>query len=352
MDTGVICDVPSRSQVHENAVMGSEARKHHYIPQAYLRGFGWERKKKEWHVHAWDMNELRYFQPNTRKVAVETDFLRVNVPGLAPDCIEREMSGFETKVREAIVRLDQTLRFEGNEREVILNLIALLAVRTPHLRKDFSSYWETYLNDKLDAALSSKERWEAEMARIAAETGIPQGPSQYEDSRAFRERNKRLAVRMPQEKQIAAEYSAVVDLYKVLAQRNWRLYVAEPGTGAFITSTVPVVIYNIDLRDARIPPPKRESGYASPMTEVLFPVSKRCFLRGRFKGEGLDDTTRQASFGFVGDSNTRVMMFSKGIVFSAEKVFPYRIPTGEMYFDDQLVARLKPFKEKHEASKN
>ncbi|MCP5280157.1 MAG: DUF4238 domain-containing protein [Rhodoferax sp.] len=86
----------------QKSVMATEARIHHYIPQAYLRGFGWN-SGKNWYVHGLDLRKKSFFQPNTKNVCCERDFLRVDVKGHAPDVIEREMGKLEADARQAIL---------------------------------------------------------------------------------------------------------------------------------------------------------------------------------------------------------------------------------------------------------
>ena len=80
--------------------MATEPRIHHYIPQAYIRGFGWKRVKN-WYVNAADLNALKFIQPNTKNICAERDFLRIELDGHPPDKLEREMGRFETQAREA-----------------------------------------------------------------------------------------------------------------------------------------------------------------------------------------------------------------------------------------------------------
>src|SRR5688572_7912988 len=112
----------------------AEARLHHHIPEFYLRGFtvGSGKKRK---IQVAVTGEGRFFETNPKKVAKIRDFMRVEIDGMKPDGLENELSGFEGKAAGAIRRVANSGKFEGEDRELILNLIALLASRSPQRRE-------------------------------------------------------------------------------------------------------------------------------------------------------------------------------------------------------------------------
>ena len=56
--------------------MANEPRNHHYIPQCYLRGFGWKHKK-QWYTNVAFGKKGQWHATNIRNVGAERDFLRV-----------------------------------------------------------------------------------------------------------------------------------------------------------------------------------------------------------------------------------------------------------------------------------
>lgn len=117
----------------------AESRNHHYIPQGYLRGFGWKRGKHHL-VVVHDFEEKRTYETNTRNVCAERDFMRFEAQGRKPDWLEEEFSKLEFKACEAIRHVVQTRTFAGEDKNYILNLMALLAVRSPEQRENMRDF--------------------------------------------------------------------------------------------------------------------------------------------------------------------------------------------------------------------
>jgi|688.fasta_scaffold1860224_1 hypothetical protein len=58
--------------------MPDEARKHHYIPKAYLNGFAEKRGRRQWHTNVTDLVRICTYPTNTSNVCSERDFLRID----------------------------------------------------------------------------------------------------------------------------------------------------------------------------------------------------------------------------------------------------------------------------------
>lgn len=79
------------------------ARRHHYVPQCYLRGFAANPKKPK--VFVIDGKDHRSFFAATANIAAERDFHRIEVEGIPPDALENAFSGFETDLSDALARI-------------------------------------------------------------------------------------------------------------------------------------------------------------------------------------------------------------------------------------------------------
>src|SRR4051794_32422018 len=102
------------------------ARRHHYVPQFYLRGFSVPRKKVR-QVVVFDPNQWAPFQSPIANIAAERDFNRVDVEGLDPNTIETGMSKFESRCSSALERIIAARSLDNvDDRALLLNLIALL----------------------------------------------------------------------------------------------------------------------------------------------------------------------------------------------------------------------------------
>ena len=261
--------------------MATEARIHHYIPQAYLRGFGWQ-KGKNWYLHAADLKKHHYFQPNTKNICAERDFMRFEMKGQSPDRLEKEMGTFEGKARQALLHVAETRTFEGENRTYVLNLMALLAVRSPQMRENMRDFQERVMKQVMSLTLATKERWEGQMEQLKAAGKAVNENVTYEEVKEFHERGE-YKVNVRREFQIGSELKTHQTVLDTLAGRKWKLFYAGKDQGVFVTSDHPVVVSWNHFE--RIPPMMRRSpGFGMSDTEVIFPITHNCCLLGRFEG--------------------------------------------------------------------
>jgi hypothetical protein len=109
----------------------SEAHNHHFVPQGYLRRFadGIGRKAR---INVCDKVEKKCFSTLVRNIAAIRDFNRIDVEGHHPNALEDAYAEFEGPASEALVRIEKSGSFShGEDRDLVLNLVALLAARNP-----------------------------------------------------------------------------------------------------------------------------------------------------------------------------------------------------------------------------
>src|SRR5690348_17198545 len=112
------------------------AKRHHYIPQCYLKGFADNPTKPKLHVT--DLAEQRTFITKPGNVCAEQHFHRINAEGLPPDALENSLAGFESELAPALERIIAR-RSIGDEtdRSYLLNLMTLIAIKNPSHRENF-----------------------------------------------------------------------------------------------------------------------------------------------------------------------------------------------------------------------
>jgi Protein of unknown function (DUF4238) len=93
------------------------ARKHHYIPQCYLKRFCSNAGKQ---LTVFDRRKPKPFPSHTKNVAVENDFNRVDIEGYPRDVVEAKYATFEVKVDQALKRIDQRSAFDDPQDQAIL----------------------------------------------------------------------------------------------------------------------------------------------------------------------------------------------------------------------------------------
>jgi hypothetical protein len=86
---------------------------------------------------------------------------------------------------------------------------------------------------------------------------------------------RRHKIEVANEFNVAVEIDQHNGLLHYLGNRKWQLFVANEGSGGFVTTEVPVSIQWADGKDHGIYSP----GFAVARTKVLFPLSTKLCLR-------------------------------------------------------------------------
>lgn len=254
-------------------------RNHHWVPQCYLKGFAKSRSKNA-QLHVIDAVAHRHFTTVPRNVASTRDFNRIEIAGVDPNRVEMDMAQFEGAVDKALERIcrDRAI-LDAEDHNLVLNLIALLSVRTPSMREHIRQGYERVLKRMMDLTMATKERYEASFAS-AAQAGAFDGADMlpYEAMRDFVDRDQ-YNITMPTTRHVRQEFDLVDTILPLLGRRNWLLVRAEPGTGGFITSDHPVTLKWTDQRDRD---PFHSPGFGLRGTEVIFTISHDIAIIGTF----------------------------------------------------------------------
>lgn len=257
-----------------------EARNHHWVPQCYLKGFAKSRSKNA-QLFVIDAAAKRSFATKPRNVASARDFNRVDLDGVPPDFVESGFSPFEGAVDKALERVIAANAIaDPEDLNLILNLIALLAVRNPGMRERMRRTEEETWKRVLDLTLSSKERYEASFRKAAAEGAFSADDIlPYETMREFLDRDE-FDLKVSTTRHVRRELKLVDTVLPLLGQRNWTILRALPDSGGFVTSDHPVVLRWDE------PPPEGLNvppGFGLKHTEVLFTLSHDLAMIGSFK---------------------------------------------------------------------
>lgn len=312
-------------------MVAKEARQHHHIPEFYLRGFATGSGKRR-RIQVGNIIARNFFEVNPKKIGKKRDFNRVEIPGHKPDALESNLSKFESEVAQSIRNVSASPKFEGDDRRNILNLIALLAVRSPQMREHIRQMSERMMKKMLGLSLASKERWEEqEAAMIAAGKGPAPGEPQitYEDMKEYYEKDE-YEITLNREYHIGLELQLHDSVLRMLAIRKWQMYVIEKeDDGCFVTTDRPVVLTYNDPE--KVPLLFRDSpGFGLPDTEVLFPLTKNLSLIGSFEGDDNVVTTRMP---LVASANLRMIQWAYAQFYTEKRVIPYIGPDMRLYHD-------------------
>lgn len=252
----------------------SIARKHHFVPQAYLSAFTIAGTKNG-QFCVLDVESGRAFRTSPGNVAAQRDFNRVDVEGRSPDAVENALAPFEGEAVDAVRRVLETQSFPSDsDWNLILNLLALIAVRNPRLRGSFNQSREQTLRIIGDMLASDEKLWESHMKK-AREAGEQMPDVSFEEFKTFIDSGNYEFVFHP-EGNLRVEFNAIDKVLPHLCQRTWSLLVAPPDGPEFICSDHPVTLVWKDGRQAAI-------GYGLRETEVFFPLGRRVGFYGVYE---------------------------------------------------------------------
>jgi hypothetical protein len=304
------------------------ARAHHFVPQCYLASFAPGGK-----INVFDFESGKDpFSTNTKNVAQERDFNRVDSDELPPDALETAYAKFEGELAPVLKKLASGEVCTEDDFSCILSLMGVLAIRNPRFRANFSDFQNNVRLKMLAAQLSSKERWERQLTRMRKDgylEGVPDVP--YETLKAQLEEGAFKFVTTTSE-HARTELYALDNLINVLAGRAWRWVRAAPDSGGFITCDHPVCLNWIKRPRGFAP-----LGYGLSGTTVYFPLSPDLAVIGEFDGPKED---LLADVYMVANFNRRTLNNAKRQVCWAN--YNFRVFDGVTLFGaEELVPRSR-----------
>jgi len=87
-----------------------------------------------------DLQAKKTYETNTRNICAQRDFMRFEVEDRKPDWLEEEFGKLESSAVTAIREVATSDIFDGGNKNYILNLMALLAVRSPEQRENMREF--------------------------------------------------------------------------------------------------------------------------------------------------------------------------------------------------------------------
>lgn len=286
------------------------ARRHHYLPASYLAGFTTSGKKNG-QFSVIEVETGRSFRTSPKNVAVERDFNRVDIDGMAPDVIENALAPFEQEAVQAIANIVNTGNFpKGMDYHRIINLLCLIAVRNPSMRESFNRSKEQTLRIIADLLVSDEQTWE-QHKRAAEFSSEGSTNVSREEMRRFVKEGK-YRIEFPTDSNLAVEFETFNEILPVLGRRNWSLFLAPKHGSDFICCDHPVSLTWKNQGRGPI-------GFALRRTEVFFPLARQAGFFGVFE-DPLDPVVKLTPFG-VASMNARIARSAERHLFCAESQF-------------------------------
>jgi hypothetical protein len=315
------------------------ARRHHYVPCCYLKGFAVARKKGKHQIQVYDREKRETYETAIENVAVERDFNRVDIDGVASDALESGLGSFEGTMAPALERTLAAAAFQNeDDRAYVLNLVALLALRNPRWREQMRKFRERIARQLMDMTLATEERWRHQMEK-ARRDGFLDGLNEvtYEEMKRFQ--NEKFRIEVSTDAHIQQEMKNVDTILPFLFERKWMFLKAPKNSGGFITCDHPVLLTwsNPARRGGSYPP-----GYGVGGTDVMVPLSSRLAMVGAFE---IENGSREISEEGVGGFNGAAVVSAMRHVYARDRNFLYGLDTKEAcrkasrLIDDQRFVR-------------
>lgn len=267
-----------------------------------------------------DASTGKTFTPSPAGIAAERDFNLIDAPGVPADALEKELGNFEGVIAPGIRRVRETATFGKNDvdREDIINLITLLAVRNPRTRKDMNKLFADLFQTMVAMPFENKERWEAVVEQMKAAGEWPKDkPADFEGHKKYVEENKD-TLKPHLNFTLETELDALHQIYPYFDARRWRILKARDSAGGFVTTDHPVCVHRpsdgINYGQQYAP------GLGLADRDILFPLSSKVAVIGR--NEGAEDVIEVDRHN-VASFNATVMGFAMKQIYAADDQYYY-----------------------------
>lgn len=235
--------------------MSQVARKHHFVPQCYLAGFT-DGGSKTGKLCVFDFQVRRFFRTKPKNVAFEIDFNRFETNNYPPDALESAFGQFEGKVASVIRDISRTETIpEDEEFSFVINLIALLAVRNPAMRRSMDTARNRMWRVVADMLASDRNLYDSQL-RAARAGGFVTGKEvPFEQGRDFIRKGE-YPITYDSQEHLQRELRVFEKLLPEVGARYWSLLIAAPDAPDFITCDHPVslvyrqTLFPLDARHA------------------------------------------------------------------------------------------------------
>lgn len=294
------------------------ARKHHYVPQMYLAGFANDKAQ----CFVVDASTRKPFTASTANIATERDYNKIEVEGVPADALETELGKLEGVIAPGIKSVRETASFgeNGKDREDVIDLITLLAVRNPRTRNDMEKLYTSLFQAMVATPFEDSARWDAVVEQLKAAGQWPEGaPVDFEGHKKFVQEN-RDKIKSHQNFTLEMELEAIERMYPYFDARKWRILKAKNDTGGFVTTDHPVCVHRprgVNYGQQFAP------GLGQSDRDILFPLSSKVALIGRLEG---DEDVMAVDRQTVANFNATVMGYAMRQIYAADDQYHYTRP--------------------------
>lgn len=284
-------------------------KRHHYIPQFYLKGF--VDPSNEPFIWVYDKDTGEIIRSTARDIAVKRHYFSfVNEQGEKDtDTIEDMTSYMENKTSEILRKIFDYKLLKENEKEVFALFVADMMIRVPGYRKQMEILACEGTNTLMKKLAFNKERFESYIKQYEKETGnnfglpIEQCQQDILDGKYF--------VKIDQQSSHALAALNFGILVKVFSTMKWTFFKTTKEY-KFLSGDQPVFYYD----PTHSPCSLRGIGLMNKNIKVTLALSRKMAALGSWNGcEGYI----QANNNDVKNINTRTVISALRFVFASEK---------------------------------
>jgi hypothetical protein len=252
--------------------MSPEPRRHHYVPEFYLRGFCTAASPGQ--VVIYDKETGRVSGSSVKKAAVKRDYYRLPIVpnGPSPTALEDALSEVEGRAGKILPNLVNGNVLTTNDRVNWAEFMALSHLRGPAARHMMAEIIVAQMNKEMEATLSTKERYES-IVRDSRETDDPISDKVPYDKllKFWKDREFTLDI---SEGVTLTSLDAIEKVTGIFHEMNWACVRCPPGS-MFITSDTPV---SFSSPRGSYDPAVGDGGLMNKEVQVRMPLTKRCML--------------------------------------------------------------------------
>lgn len=263
--------------------MQNQPRKHHYVSKFYLAGFT-KSGTEDGELYVLDQRQRKRWKSTPAKTAHKRNFHAIATrPDADPMVVERALGDIETKCSRVIsCIIEQRKLPTGEDLDILINFVALMAVRVPAIRNTISDFIDDVVKKLTRTMLGSEQGWQ-EFKR-AYEASSQEADFTREEMKAFVDSDD-YTVNFERSWHVGMMLELGSKLVPALVQRKWSISIAEDEAPDLICSDRPVCLTWYTSESPPLPP-----GFAHQDTAVIMPISRRIAIAGTFEDHPTNST--------------------------------------------------------------
>lgn len=301
--------------------MENTPRRHHFVPESYLKNFG-NVSNKECSIWTHELSKNYSWKGKPKKTGHIRDFYRVKVrEGGNEFGVEKAFSIFESTATPVIrnLMISRIIPTDKNY-NILLNYIAHLILRTPTFKSFLKN--EVFKETKkiMMNVVSSEENFDKEIKKLKKRNQNKNYTVTYNEFKNVIQ-SKDYDIEIDNNLFIENFLSVFDKMLSLLGQRHWSIHFINNDINYFITSDNPVSLtWNLPFKQNNAP------AFGLMGTEISFPVDKKTMLLGRFENDHHDS---EADENFVSIANTKQIQTAHKYVFSTFEDFIWKKQDGQ-----------------------